>query len=271
MIHDWDQALSAYVDGELMASQREAVEARLARDAEYSRRYTQLLRMRKMIHESMSEPACCGRLMTRLEAETAPRGPRAIPYKPLIAVAAGLMFLLASWLLWPSVPPTLAPPETPGWTVAERGEEPERNPDALRETSAVNMRHFGLSLKMFTNESQGEYLPAELASLYPEYLVDLSILNSPVDEPGRVSYELVFAAVPFSDEDIAEIYAHVTGREEDPENPAWLRMAASEVPMAIETVEHTDPRGRNVLFADGHVQFVTPERFEQIVQPFLDF
>ena len=633
MMHDWDQALSAYVDGELTASKREAVEARLARDAEYSRRYTQLLRMRKMIQEGMSEPAFHGRLMTRLEAETAQRGPRAIPYKPLMAFSAGLMLLLAGWMLWRPAPPPAAPPETPGWTVAERGEEPaqphapdepalgekdalvavdaalgdftyrltgtitganpiavlkeesdpephvfrpgdevapgvmlqtvereavvlvkgdeamrltkadapetarasltgmwraasqtdgpfgsdgsflvemtqtdsnvaaalyskapsgpshevlyegvlrgdtltlahrwghlerridgefdsdravfhgkmsmhdlrdgefiegtdyeitltrmdeeseaayhaftvamterqervqalvdalrayigdhdgeypasldglvpdyadetllaafddakalrytggqddpgwrlrqgpgvtafanfmrdrpmderllryeaelmrgwggaiplpqlmirveyeeppmtfevmtdgridfidgrveapEKNPGVLLAMSQNNMKQLGLVLKMFTHETPGWYLPGGWATVYPEYLVDLRILNSPVDEPGRVSYELVFPAVPFSDEDVAEIYMHVTGREEDPENPAWLGVTVSEVPMAIETVEHTDPRGRgrNVLFADGHVEFVTPERFEQIVQPYLDF
>lgn len=128
MTRDWDQELSAYIDGELDEAARKAVEKWLATDPAYARRYARMRRIGAMLHETMETPAFQRELRARLEAEAA------VPshgfWRRATAVAAVVTLLAATAVWWLAGPGAPAPtsPQAPGWVEAEGPAVPRETP-----------------------------------------------------------------------------------------------------------------------------------------------
>jgi len=194
----------------------------------------------------------------------------------------------------------------------------ERPREASRlASSANNLKQIGLIMKMYANESKGEFFPPlapqegvwgiDVSVLYPQYLTDPQILIAPQHPRAAQLREEMDAAMNAAPIDwaavnrlAAESYTYIgwaaTNTEElarlkearpqsfagrmqlaqsfeadtriyrlregierffitDLNNPAASAGAQSEIPVMFETYP-SRPRGRNVLYMDGHVQFV---------------
>jgi prepilin-type processing-associated H-X9-DG protein len=143
---------------------------------------------------------------------------------------------------------------------------------ALVASDQNNLKQLGLINKMFANENCMYTIPG-FCTVFPEYLTDPGVLTSPWDEPGTVSYELLFPAV--TEEELEELgiqYLESKG-DVDPNNPALSAQAQSVVPLIFNTTDipaiGDSPAARNVLFLDGHVERLTLDAFEERVGPFL--
>lgn len=141
-----------------------------------------------------------------------------------------------------------------------------------RLASQKNLRQIGLAIKLFVNENE-LYTPPGWLPLYPDYLSDTSVLTAPWDNPGTLSYEYLLPSRP--EDSLIELgEKHVeAARQLDRNNPARIPLIMSQVPLVTEkdTVPEVEgvPRGRNVLFLDGHVEFLNDEAWEAKVTPFL--
>lgn len=116
---------------------------------------------------------------------------------------------------------------------------------ALRAQDQNNLKQLGLVIKMFQNEHH-EYTPPGWLTVYPEYLTDTSILTSPKDPAGTDSYDYLLPAT-----NVEAIVAATIDRNQD---PARWAQALSELPLAINRTDWPDG-GRNILYADGHVEY----------------
>jgi prepilin-type processing-associated H-X9-DG protein len=121
---------------------------------------------------------------------------------------------------------------------------------------------------MFWNETEGQYTPAGWRSLVPEYLEDPTVLRCPRDEPGTLSYELLFPAT--SRAELAAIYADIHGLDAaEVEREALM----DGIPVAYEPKPHLiDGREfRTVLFLDGHVGLFHDRDWAKFVEPYLQY
>jgi len=118
-------------------------------------------------------------------------------------------------------------------------------------------------IKMFENESRGEYIPAGFAMAYPEYVADLNILTCPSQVYGKESYTILYPAS--KNEYWQELFETVTGQV-----PPNTYSVGSAVPMVIETHECSGLKGRNVLYTDGHAEFITDAEWESRMGPWLE-
>ena len=116
----------------------------------------------------------------------------------------------------------------------------------LRSQDQNNLKQLGLVIKMFENEHHG-FTPPGWLSVYPEYLSDTQILTSPGDKPGSESYEYLLPAT--------NLDAMVQELVEEPNNPSAVAQTQSEIPLVMNKNDWPDG-GRNMLFADGHVEYV---------------
>ena len=126
-----------------------------------------------------------------------------------------------------------------------------------------NLKQIGLSGKMFANETHG-FIMGGWAMTYPEYMTDTSVFSCPCQPIGNDSYELLFPAVN-TEAFCLEMYGKVVGGSVD--SP----IAQSTVPMIVERSTHTvkGKQGRNVLFFDGHAEFVAMNDLPQKVDRFV--
>ena len=147
--------------------------------------------------------------------------------------------------------------------------------DAMRSSCANNMKQLGLVVKMFENEHE-DYSPPSMMYAYPEYMTDLAILTCPTDIPGTDSYEYLFPATHL--EKFSQIAARDLGliTEEqfnDPDRNS-LGIAHSSLPTMVERNGHPYERngiqgiGFNVMFADGHLEFITQQGLDERIGPY---
>ena len=138
------------------------------------------------------------------------------------------------------------------------GEGPQSSEEwaKIRARSQNNLKQLGLVVKMFEQEHYG-YTPGGWWSVYPEYLTDLAVLTHPVDDPGTVSYQYMAPVMNF------QHLFEATRTPEIRENPAALHQFMSELPIVIERQPYGEPPGRNVLFADGHVEWMLEQTYQQ--------
>lgn len=132
-----------------------------------------------------------------------------------------------------------------------------------RATCLNHMKQLGLVFKMFQNECPGEFIPAGFRQTFPEYMSDIKVLVCPGRQYDGIGYEVLF---PASNELYwKEIYIQVEGVE------ATNNKYMASVPWLIEKVDCSESGGRNVLFADGHAEFVTDEDWEIQIAPFMKY
>ena len=137
--------------------------------------------------------------------------------------------------------------------VIEEGDDAQLSEMEAAERRAAcqnNLKQLGLVQKMFANE-HNDFISGGWAMVYPEYVTDTAILSCPCRPMGDDSYMILFPAVS-SNSFCMELCGKVTGGSVD------SSMAQSMVPMVVESFTHTanGKQGRNVLFFDGHVEFV---------------
>jgi prepilin-type processing-associated H-X9-DG protein len=110
--------------------------------------------------------------------------------------------------------------------------------------SASNLRQIHLAVQAFLAD-QGAY-PTSLAALFPKYLTDRKILENPA------------RAIHFPDGD----YCLVPLTKESAAKQPWAKVLAYEILSRGEAPQ----QNLNVLFADGHVEYVTVEAFQRLCQ-----
>jgi len=108
----------------------------------------------------------------------------------------------------------------------------------MRAACANNLKQFGLGCKMYAAEHNGRF-PDTLEAVYPEYIPDQNCLRCPgATRPPATAAD----AAKLSD------YEMVSGlTEKSPANSVLIREKSA--------ANHT-PAGRNILFVDGHVEFI---------------
>lgn len=105
---------------------------------------------------------------------------------------------------------------------------------ARRTVSAANLSGIGQGCFVYANDHEGEF-PPDLQTLLDEnYLMDDAVLHSPRHAPDERSY------------------VYVAGQHSDTAD--YRNVLAYEIPV--------DDEGTNVLFADGHVQWMKLPRFK---------
>jgi len=113
-----------------------------------------------------------------------------------------------------------------------------------RVQSASNLRQIGRAVQAFLVD-QGAY-PTSLAALFPKYLADLRILEN----PARAAH------LPDGD------YCLVPLTKESAAKQPWAKVLAYEILSRGEAPQE----GLNVLFADGHVEYVAVGEFNRLYQ-----
>jgi prepilin-type processing-associated H-X9-DG protein len=96
-----------------------------------------------------------------------------------------------------------------------------------------NLKQIGLALAMYANDYQGQF-PPKLQDLFPDYVTDKDLFECP-QAPG------------------VEGYVYVTG----------LSFESGPTGIAAFDRKGNHEDGRNVLFVDGHVEFMSEAHFEQ--------
>jgi prepilin-type processing-associated H-X9-DG protein len=142
-----------------------------------------------------------------------------------------------------------------------------------RAKSQNNLKQWGVVGKMFAGEHKGHTTPGWLV-VYPEYVSDASICTAPWDEPGTESYELLFPGVTERELQDLALEVAMSGKGDpsmpkDPNDPALQAHAESHVPIMVE--RRADPRmpgGRNVLFLDGHVEWIANQNWKSRVDDY---
>ena len=114
-----------------------------------------------------------------------------------------------------------------------------------RVQSAGNLRQIGRAVQAFLAD-QGTY-PTSLAALFPKYLADLRILEN----PARATH------LPEGDYRLVPLTKEVASKQ------PWAKVLAYEV---FSRGEAPPQEGLNVLFADGHVEYLTVEAFQRLCQ-----
>src|SRR5690606_9705316 len=104
------------------------------------------------------------------------------------------------------------------------------------------------------------YTPPGWWSVVPEYLVDVRVLTHPADPEGTVSYEYLQPAIHLEE----AVFASVAGESE-----ITARLNAesfASLPLVYERRPTGRVPGRNVLFADGHVEWMREQEFQVLLR-----
>ena len=157
----------------------------------------------------------------------------------------------------------------------EVGSEEENAPlsskqQAIRDSCANNMKQLGLVFKMFENECPGGYFPGGFRQAYPEYIVDMNVLICPGLANAEVGYEILFPAS--NAEFWKDMYYQVEGINPDEgDYPKANAIMQSTIPNIIEKEGCSGDAGRNVLFIDGHVEFILEENMDERIGAYLEY
>jgi prepilin-type processing-associated H-X9-DG protein len=114
---------------------------------------------------------------------------------------------------------------------------------AKRVASASNLRQVGMGIVMYASDHQGT-LPANLDAIQKDYIHNPSILHSPMSN-APTGEDLVYMG-----NDQLQLNRL--------QNPSALAVA-------YDSAALMQGKGTNVLFLDGHVEWVEPDRFEQVM------
>ena len=133
-----------------------------------------------------------------------------------------------------------------------------------------NLKYLVLASKIFEGENGGYTLPG-WHTAYPQYLTEAPLLTCQAELVGTDSYEIFFPATHA--DFFVELYEAVNGE------PADRSVCQARIPLIAEREDHASgagtgsfgTTGRNVAFADGHVEFVTTQDWETMVAPYLEY
>lgn len=114
---------------------------------------------------------------------------------------------------------------------------------AKRSVSASNLRQIGMAMHVYASDNSDK-LPMGFDPLVQGGMITREVLNSPLDEPGSISYVWI---VP----------ERWTLEQLSKNNPAGTAVAYERV---------TSDEGTNVLFVDGHVEFVRMPRLVEVMR-----
>jgi len=124
-------------------------------------------------------------------------------------------------------------------TAAPSAQADFSSPDAAKRAACQNnLKQLGMGCKLYASEHNDRF-PDTLEAVYPEYMPDQDNFRCPgATRPPATSAD----AAKLSD---YELVAGLT--EKSPANTVLIREKS--------TANHT-PAGRNVLYVDGHVEFI---------------
>lgn len=160
---------------------------------------------------------------------------------------------------------------------ASPGEESQ--PEGLRESEFNNLKQLGIVCKMFSGENK-EHLPGGWLMVYPEYLSDLRVLQSPWAPEGTVSYELLFPGETEKNLEALVTQLFESGAITNP-NDSQSNSDAGVLPSNLQSYipivisqDELPAQGdlspaRAVLFLDGHVEAVALSEWDARITPFL--
>ncbi len=114
---------------------------------------------------------------------------------------------------------------------------------AKRTVSMSNLRQIGMAMHIYASDNSGK-LPAGFDPMVQGGMITREVLTSPRDEPGSISYVWI---VP----------ERWTMDQLTKSNPAGTAIAYERL---------IDDEGTNVLFVDGHVEFVRMERLSEVMR-----
>jgi prepilin-type processing-associated H-X9-DG protein len=155
------------------------------------------------------------------------------PYPCAKIALAGIVFLILAAWVFPSVILTLMHP-------------PERI--ARRVVCMSHLKMLGVSLVLYANEHSGQYPAAERwCDLLADGYVKAETFRCPTTKTESCDYALNPHAEPNDARDVVLLLES---------QPGWNQRGGSE----LLTTENHDGKGCNVLFVDGHVEFVKAEK-----------
>ncbi|MCP4248453.1 MAG: hypothetical protein GY778_15505, partial [bacterium] len=114
---------------------------------------------------------------------------------------------------------------------------------AKRQVSQANLKGIGVSCLIYANDEPDGRFPPDLKTLIEDGVITEKQLVAPADPTGRDSY--VFLAGGLAVDRVS--YPH-------------------QLIVAHERTDLNDGEGVNVVFADGHAEFVHTERFEMLLE-----
>ena len=152
----------------------------------------------------------------------------------------------------------------------------------MRRGCQNNLKQLGLVVKMFMVEHENVSPPGWL-STYPEYVTDNRIFTSPKDPIGTDSYLYLFPATNYDEVaaelagapdvtvDSAAVVGHTGELRPGDSQRVAVHVALSEMPILMNRTDFPGDRpGRNVLFADGHVEYILSGQLRERLGPWLD-
>ncbi len=243
-----DELLSAYLDGELGAREREQLEARLSKDADLREELQALSHVATVVHElpRVSAPRnfiLSESMVSRQKTASAPE-PRQAWAAPLLTAAtavSSLLFavVLAGQLMLPGLtdfaaaPEAMGPMEEAAPMVVDEYPVPEAERDVVGPTPdsevATEMLREGLTLQVEEEEMDALVVPPESEQVEEESALTATI---PAEEP----------AVPERQIEVAEptpVEVAVTPppvAEEDPLSRALLSRRVVEIALGLATL-----------------------------------
>lgn len=113
-----------------------------------------------------------------------------------------------------------------------------------------NLKQIGLALHMYAEDHKNEF-PEDIRQLYPSYILTREVLKCPGDKTTP-EIQKVEPDTPIS-------YTYVKGLSRKNPNPSKTIVLYDSSP------DYHDGEGRNVLFLDGHVEWIPEKQFQKLL------
>jgi prepilin-type processing-associated H-X9-DG protein len=123
---------------------------------------------------------------------------------------------------------------------------------ALREASCARLNQLGIALRQYANDNDGQYPTAdEWCDLLKPYYEDANVLICPSVEQEKHHFAINPQAEPNSSADVVLLFETKGGRNQS---------GGAE----ILSTDNRCEKGCNILFNDGHVEFIQAEDIDKL-------